>query len=98
MFLRDGWPDEERFFRLVRGLLSCARRDGRKVRAFGEMVALMWARGQQTATVRLEQLWHRLCADEHFSLLCAYPRAGFTQDASSSISEICAAHSKVVTH
>ena len=98
MFLKDGWPDEDRFFRLVRGLLSCARRDGRRVRAFGEMVAVMWASGHQAATVRLEHLWHQLCAAEQFSLLCAYPRIGFTQNASSSISEICAAHSKVLPH
>jgi hypothetical protein len=31
-------------------------RHGRKVRAFGEMVALMWARGECGATVMLEHL------------------------------------------
>ena len=33
-----------------------------------------------------------------FPLLCAYPKVGFTQDASASMSEICAAHSKVLSH
>jgi hypothetical protein len=98
MFVKDGLPDEERFYRLVRGLLSCARRDGRRVRAFGEMVAVMWAQGHEAGTMQLEHLWHKLCAQEQFSLLCAYPRLGFSQDASSSISEICAAHSKVLAH
>jgi hypothetical protein len=96
MFLRHGWPDEKRFFRLVNGLIACARRDGRKVRAFGEMVALLWSRGDWAATLQLEKLWHQLCLDQKFPLLCAYPRAGFTQDASSSMSDIFAAHSRTV--
>jgi len=37
-----------------------------------------------------------LCGAEGFSLLCAYPRVGFTQDLTSSITEICAAHSRVL--
>jgi hypothetical protein len=97
-FMKDGWPDDERFFRLVRQLLVRARRGNRKVRAFGEMVAIMWGRGEQGATVRLEHLWHQLCNAEGFPLLCAYPKVGFTQDASASMSEICAAHSKVLPH
>jgi hypothetical protein len=97
-FMTNGWPDDEQFFGFVRGLLERARTRHPKVRAFGEMVALMWARGEHGATVRLEHLWHQLCSTDGFSLLCAYPRAGLTEDASSSISEICAAHSRVVTH
>jgi hypothetical protein len=95
-FMRKGWPDDERFFKLVRALMGRAAKGGRKVRAFGEMVAIMWARGEQGATVRLEHLWHELCAAEGFSLLCAYPKVGFTQNAAASMSEICAAHSRVV--
>jgi hypothetical protein len=95
-FMKDGWPNDESFFKLVIELVRRARGDGRKVRAFGEMVAIMWARGEQGATVRLEHLWHQLCASESFSLLCSYPKVGFTQDASASIREICAAHTKVM--
>ena len=71
-------------------------RDGRRVRAFGEMVALLWAQGHTAAIVRLEHLWHRMCQERGFSLFCAYPRVGFTQDVDASIREICAAHSKVL--
>jgi len=97
-FMRDGWPDDERFYKLVLELVRRAKGDGLKVRAFGEMVAVMWARGEQGATVRLEHLWHQLCAAESFSLLCSYPKVGFTQNASESIAKICAAHSRVVPH
>ena len=92
----DGWPDETRFRAVVRELLTRARGNGRRVRAFGEMVALLWARGDQGATVRLEYLWHQLCNTDGFSLFCAYPRIGFTGDSSQCISELCDLHSKVI--
>jgi hypothetical protein len=66
------------------------------VRAFGEMVALLWAQGHCGATVRLEYLWSRFCDQQGFSLLCAYPKSGFTSDAADSIRQICDAHSHVV--
>jgi hypothetical protein len=95
-FMIRGWPDELLFERVVGDLLARASKDGRRVRAFGEMVALLWSEGRTGATVRLEHLWHQLCQKERFSLLCAYPRVSFTKGEDLSIREICAAHSKVV--
>ena len=94
-FMVDGWPDEERFREVVCTMLDKARGGGRNVRAFGEMVALLWAQGHAAATVRLEHLWNRLCTQERFPLFCAYPKAGFTSDPSRSIRDVCAAHSRV---
>ncbi|HSE50681.1 MAG TPA: MEDS domain-containing protein [Gemmatimonadales bacterium] len=91
-----GWPDDYLFKTGVTGLLARASRGGRRVRAFGEMVAILWARGQNAATVRLEHLWQGICRDERLSLFCAYPRSGFTQDANTSIQELCALHSRIV--
>ena len=45
----------------------------RKVRAFGEMIALLWARGDRAATLWLEQLWHELCQTQEFSLFLRIP-------------------------
>jgi hypothetical protein len=95
-FMVAGWPDEELFETVISELLLRARGAGRRVRAFGEMVAVLWARGQNSATLRLEHLWHKLCQNEAFSLFCAYPKCGFTKDAQKSIEEICAAHSRIV--
>ncbi|MGI8602721.1 MAG: MEDS domain-containing protein [Verrucomicrobiales bacterium] len=95
-FMVKGWPDDRLFSEVVTGLLKRARKGGRRVRAFGEMVAVLWAQGHNGATVRLEHLWHSLCRTEEFSLFCAYPRSGFTQNADESIREICATHSRVV--
>jgi hypothetical protein len=96
-FMMRGWPDDVLFEQVVTDLLKRASRGGRRVRAFGEMVALLWEEGHTGATVRLEHLWHQMCHERGFSLFCAYPRVGFTQDADMSMREICAAHSKVVS-
>jgi hypothetical protein len=94
LFMRNGWPEADYFSEVVHDVLR--RTKGRRVRAFGEMVAVLWAQGHTGATVRLEHLWHGLCREESFALFCAYPKSGFTQDAVASLEEICAAHSKVL--
>ena len=95
-FMVNGWPDAERFKQMSAALLARARGEGRPVRAFGEMVALLWARGHYAATVRLEHLWNQLLETENLPLLCAYPRDGFGKGPSDSIMEIERAHSKVI--
>jgi hypothetical protein len=95
-FMINDWPDENLFVQLVTDLISKAKKAGRPVRAFGEMVAILWARGQVGATVRLEQLWNKFCEKEAFCLFCAYPQSGFTQDAAESLGHICSAHTKMV--
>jgi hypothetical protein len=95
-FMVNHWPNDALFARFVAKLLTRARGKGRRVRAFGEMVALLWARGDVAATVRLEFLWEQLCKTKEFSLFCAYPKAGFTEESSKSLREICEAHSRIV--
>ena len=95
-FMVKQWPDDQLFAEFVTELITRARVDGRRVRAFGEMVALLWARGDIAATIRLEFLWHQVCQSQAFSLFCAYPKTGFTKDSSKSIAEICAAHSRII--
>jgi hypothetical protein len=94
-FLIDGWPNDDMFDNVIGDLIANARRGGRKVRAFGEMVALMWAEGYCGATIRLEHLWTDLCKKQGFSLFCAYPKAGLTHNANEDIERICALHSAV---
>ncbi|MDB5232671.1 MAG: hypothetical protein JWN76_3476 [Chitinophagaceae bacterium] len=96
-FMVDGWPDETLFMKTVSGLLTRAKKHNTQVRAFGEMVALLWAKGCSGATVQLEHLWNKFCETEAFSLFCAYPKAGFTDDIDSSLKHICCAHSKMIT-
>jgi hypothetical protein len=95
-FMVNDWPDDALFEKFVDEVLSQASAGGRRVRAFGEMVAILWANGSAGATVRLEHLWHMLIQRDRFSLFCAYPKAGFTKDSEASMRDICAAHSKVL--
>jgi hypothetical protein len=95
-FMVNDWPDEALFTQCVSELLSLGRGEtNRKVRAFGEMVAILWARGRVAATLQLELMWTRFCETRQFPLFCAYPREGFTKNAAESIVDICRAHSKV---
>jgi hypothetical protein len=97
-FMVDGWPDEDRFVSVVSRLIVRARKNNRQVRAFGEMVAILWAQGHNGATVQLEHLWNRFCEKETFCLFCAYPKSGFTQDANDSLMHICGTHTKIITN
>lgn len=92
----NGWPDEGLFNKTVSGIIDKCSPD-RKIRAFGEMVALLWAQGHYGATVQLEQLWNKFCEKKSFSLFCAYPKSGFTKDINRSISHICGTHSKMIS-
>jgi hypothetical protein len=96
-FIVNDWPDENLFMHFLSNLLARAKRSNRQVRVFGEMVALLWAKGHVGATVRLEHLWNKFCERQQFALFCAYPKSGFTKNASESVLDICCAHSKMVT-
>jgi hypothetical protein len=95
-FMRKGWPNAHLFEACMLEVLDRARGPGRPVRAFGEMVSLLWAKGHAGATLRLEHLWQDLQARQSFSLYCAYPRIGF-RDAQDSLQATCAAHTRAVT-
>ena len=66
------------------------------MRAFGEMVAVLWGNGQCAAAIVLEVMWNHLQSAEQYPLFCAYPRSSFGNDASASIQSVCAAHSRIV--
>lgn len=95
-FSEGGWPDEDRFRSTILELLHRSRGAGRRVRAFSEMVAVLWAQGHNGGTIRLEHLWRNLCSEESFSVFCAYPRIGLTQDSARSVREICELHARIV--
>jgi hypothetical protein len=96
-FMVKGWPDQALFMDIVKKLIIRARGNTyRQVRAYGEMVAILWAQGHNGATVHLEHLWNKFCESEAFCLFCAYPKSGFTQNANDSLTHICSTHTKVI--
>ena len=99
-FMVDGAVNETLFMRVVSATVDRGRAagwwggDGRRVRVFGEMVALLWAQGNTRATIQLERAWCQLCREQGFSLLCAYPRSLFRDE--SEAAEISSLHSGVL--
>ena len=92
----DNSPDEELFMQAVNSMVRLAKAEGRSVRAFGEMVVLLWQQGNKPATIKLENLWNKFCSVEALQLFCAYPRSVFTGDAEAEICSICASHSRQI--
>jgi hypothetical protein len=71
-FMINDWPDETLFMETVSKLMEKAGKNGRRIRAFGEMVAILWAQGNDGATIQLEHLWNKFAKQSRFCLFCAY--------------------------
>ena len=96
-FMVSDWPDYSLFMQTVSGVFDRARKDGRNIRAFGEMVAILWAQGNSGATIMVEQLWNMYCEKEPFALFCAYPKSEFPDNTGVSLRHICKTHSKMIS-
>lgn len=94
-FLRDGMPSETLFEETLGRVIARVRARHHVVRAFGEMVGILWTEGNEAATIRLEELWHRYCKREGLMLYCAYPEAAFATHPEAR-RLICASHSCVI--
>jgi PAS domain S-box-containing protein len=90
--------DPSRFTDVIGGVVDRATLGGRRpMRAFGEMVSILWNDGRREAAIWLEQLWNELARTQPLSLLCAYPMMSFGDDAAGPLlSRICGEHSHVV--
>jgi hypothetical protein len=71
-FTPGGMPDWQTFHALIGGVIARMRLEYPTVRAYGEMVDVLWQRGERDAAIRLEEFWNDLAKLQTFSLLCAY--------------------------
>lgn len=95
--MAGGMPDAQAFAAILGGIIAQAAAGGRRVHAFGEMVALLAGEGNLAAALRLESLWNDLRTTRPFALLCAYPMAGLGETTTAEIlDQICAAHGRVI--
>jgi len=73
-FMVNGQPDWD----LFEGAISDAVRqvhsgtEFARMRAYGEMVGILWKARQYSAAIRLEQFWNKLLSRWSFSLYCSY--------------------------
>ena len=96
-FMHDGMPDATRFSDAMIPVIEQACR-GRKdcvIRAYGEMVDVLWQAGQTAAAIRLEMLWNQLAQTHSFALLCGYSMGHFYKDVSQH--EILRQHTHLVS-
>jgi len=73
-FMCGGQPDAERFRATIGPLLARAGSSAgsKGVRAYGEMVNVLWKEGNLGGAIQLERLWNDLLRDFEFILFCAY--------------------------
>ncbi|MHB8734408.1 MAG: MEDS domain-containing protein [Terriglobales bacterium] len=74
--LIDGWPNAVLFSNCIGTILgrAAAGVEGKRphVAAFGEMVGVLWERGEFDTALQIEKLWNNLARTHSFSLCCAY--------------------------
>ena len=74
-FMMEGQPSARLFDecvgRAVRELR--ARTPNGVLRAYGEMVGVLWSNSQFSAAMALEEMWNDLLQETKFSLFCSYP-------------------------
>lgn len=96
-FMAGPMPNSESFYRVIEAALErvIAQSDGGRVRAYGEMVDVLFRDGKSRAALRVEELWTELQRTHSFSLLCAYALGRVCRDANE-LHRVCAAHGKVL--
>lgn len=72
-FMEGGMPDPTRFEAVVTDMIEQVFTGERKLRIFGEMVGILWRKGNVQGAIALEDLWNGFIAKHPFRLFCAYP-------------------------
>lgn len=97
-FMVGARPDEQRFRETVGAALARAeaRSPSGRLRAYGEMVNLLWDGANPEAAIRLEELWNELAQNHSLALMCGYAMSSFGQEHDAHrFAEVCRNHSRV---
>ena len=98
-FMFGGLPDPVLFRSTVGDVIEqlCAGRTPCPIRAYGEMVDLLWQDGNSDGAVKVEILWNQLAATYDFALLCGYAFGHFYKETRDPrYEEVVAQHSQVM--
>ena len=98
-FMANGMPQWKRFHEVIGGLIAELRLRHPTVCAYGEMVDVLWQRGEREAAIRLEEYWNELGRLQTFSLFCAY-RLSPLDPASygGPLESVCRTHTHLIPH
>ncbi len=98
-FMRNGQPDWDLFESAIGSTMRKVRRaaDSAGLRAYGEMVGILWQSRQFSAAIRLEQFWNKLLSRSSFSLFCGYSMDVFGKEfQASALDALLCAHTHLV--
>jgi MEDS: MEthanogen/methylotroph, DcmR Sensory domain len=98
MFMVGDKPDPVRFessIGRVIGSLLQGRSERTLVRAYGEMVDVLWKDGREDAAIQLELLWNSLAGRYGFALLCGYAMGNFFKQ-TDRFEEVCRQHTHII--
>lgn len=81
-FMRNAMPDSALFLGLAADVIGRARAEGRyqEVRWWGEMVNVLWERGDAAASMHLEDLFDRLAEKHDIAIFCSFLMDNFDGD------------------
>ena len=81
-FMRDAMPDSPLFLGLAADVIGQARAGGRypRVRWWGEMVNVLWERGDAAASMNLEDLFDQLAKRHDIAIFCSFLMDNFNGD------------------
>lgn len=96
-FMVNGLPDSQKFGETVADALYEMKSKFPQVKAYGEMVNILWNDGNIYGTIALEKLWNTLLNKKDFTLLCAYSMDSLTEVKEGiGFSEVCQCHTHVI--
>jgi hypothetical protein len=99
LFMIGETPDADLFDKNVGRLIDQAI-NGRQravLRAYGEMVDVLWKQGRSEAAIKLEILWNKLALKYNFALLCGYAMGSFYKQ-TKQLEDVIAQHTHVIAH
>lgn len=96
-FMINGMPDPVKFHEVIGTTLTQMRSRFSNVRAYGEMVNILWNEGNVYGTIELEKLWGELLENKNFTLLCAYAIDTLSEEKLGvAFKEVCQCHTHVI--
>lgn len=96
-FMLDGTPDAALFDTYMCTILTQVMRvrPHATIRAYGEMVDVLWKAGRSEAAIKLETRWNALASRHPFSLLCGYSMGQFYKQPDF-FKHVCGQHDAVI--
>lgn len=94
--LRNGLPTRDTFADVLGRQIERLAQEHGSVRAFGEIVSLLWRDGKRTAAMRLEDLWNEALGYQPLALVCGYAARTVGAEGDASVDRIAKTHTRII--